>query len=341
MTSYEDAMKCIPAVRLSLLLLLLLSTAACPEGAVGPEPDPTPDAATEPDADPADGGSAEPDPVVDDGGSTEPDPVVDDGGSTEPDPVDAGADPDVEPPSDCLVTFCLTGARQPWESWNAAFEDLCDAPGIQETIIPYCPPGDGCYSSWGNFLANTEDLTQHVIDALDTDGDGDVDLDDEDCRLHIAGYSWGGLNSAKVAEDLLASDAVHDDRKWVHKMLVIDPFQTLAILPPPDDFLVPQNVIDFWSFRHTDEKNDCSSGSPGGPYYGIDHVCEAAGSCTDYNFTGDTQTYTWPAYTDNSAGSGVGDSLGHCTVLKASVEAGIAVLKGEPLPTPLPTPIVD
>ncbi|MCP4502709.1 MAG: transposase, partial [Deltaproteobacteria bacterium] len=214
---------------------------------------------------------------------------------------------------------------------------LVDA-GIQETLIEDCL-GNECYSVWETFWFQEsveDDLLPAVRDALDTNSDGSVDKNDEPCDLHLTGYSWGGVNAVKLAEAIEASDDFEGERKTVAKLVAFDPYQVGA-----NTLFVPVNVERFWTFRHstppTSEVYDCSRTAPLGPYYGFDPECTASSECLDYDFSTDTNYYSWTAYTEHIADGRPRNKLGHCSVLEASVPAGYAALLGDALPA-LPTP---
>lgn len=278
--------------------------------------------------------------VIEDAGV---DPVFDAGAA----PFDAGIStpdagesiPDAGPTAPtCVRTLCITGAQNRSTWGNFPFQDMCDYPGIQETLIEDCL-GNDCYSVWETFYFQRSvenDLLPAVRDALDTNSDGTVDEDDEACDLHLTGYSWGGVNAVKLAQAIELSDEFVGDRKTVAKVVSFDPYQIAT-----DSIQVPANVERFWTFRHstppTGEVYNCSAGAPLGPYYGVDPACTLESECVDYDFSTDSSYYSWDAYTEHSADGRPGDKLGHCSVLEASIPGGYAVLLGEPLPS-LPTP---
>jgi hypothetical protein len=213
----------------------------------------------------------------------------------------AGAGGSGPPP--CLVSICLNGAYfgDPLSGGNGYFDDVCKAiPGI----LPQCGSDGTCYSSFEWLqLSKAEDA---LFSALDTNGDGVVDTSDKDCQVRVAGYSWGGVNSQKLADSLLADSRYTNPRKKIHRMLVIDPYQ-----PTQSTVDVPPNVEAFWEFRHSvAPASDCSGSAPLGPYKGLPPRCHTGAFCFDYDYSL-SGSVVFPGY------SGVkyqGKQIDHCTM---------------------------
>jgi len=252
-----------------------------------------------------------------------------------------GDEPEQTPSSDepgrsgCLRTMCLAGAISRGDSVNPDLAELCASPEVLG-VIEQCD-GTQCSPIWENFDhflggVNLErDVYPHLFEAMDTNDDGMVDGADEACDVQLIGYSWGGVNAARIADMYINDPAVSPERARVASLYVIDPFQTGSFGGHLEDFSVPAGVERFRSFRHSrvPASGDCSAGSFAGPYYGLPALRAGADTdAVDYDYSlapeaffPTTEELDWGFY---------GQELGHCSVLYVAAIALRFELRGQP-----------
>lgn len=235
-------------------------------------------------------------------------------------PADSGS-PDSSPAvPQCQRTICLTGAINQQSPGNNSFTTLCSDPRIPG-LIESCDD-DKCEVTFSNFMADVAvSIYPTLFAALDTNGDEVIDDEDDDCALNILGFSWGGVNSLRLARAYLEDSRVAPSRQRIYRVIVLDPFQ------PGGKMHVPSQVEQFIEYRHSiAPSSDCSIGAPLGPYLGIAPRCEEPSRCLDYDYS------LAPSKAFACADGSVlyGRQVEHCSVPQAAHQAVIANLLGEP-----------
>jgi len=235
----------------------------------------------------------------------------------------------------CTRTMCLTGAIWREDGGNWAFDLLCEDE-LVEGLIRECTD-EGCYPTWENFdpfifgLDLESDVYPHLFDAMDDTGDGLVDELDESCDLQLFGYSWGGVNAARLADMFINDPAVSLERARVASLIVIDPFRTTGFGTHWSSFVVPAGVERFRSYRHSVSLTsyDCSSQAFRGPYVGLPAEIEGADTdAADYDYSLAPDTY-FPRQNLGSIPTR-GRDVGHCSVLHVAAHAVLNDLAGVP-----------
>ncbi len=218
----------------------------------------------------------------------------------------------------CRVTICLNGAYvgDPMNGGNGWFDSVCAAaPGILE----HCKSNGKCYHSF-EWIGGTGQAEDALVEALDKNKDGVVDAKDPPCHILVGGYSWGGVNARNFAEDLQKDKRYAPERRRVHRMVVIDPYQ-----PTVGKLDIPPNVDAFWEFRHTvAPPNDCSSSSPLGPYKGLVPRCKEGKFCRDYDYSLSGGA-TFPTYSGKPK-SYLGKQIDHCNITDVAGPAMLSLM---------------
>ena len=203
----------------------------------------------------------------------------------------------------CDVTVCLAGAGTPRSGGNPAFARLCAAlPGI----VPVCVE-QTCTSTFK--FTETNDALSAAIDVLDANDDGRLDEDDPPCRFNVVGYSWGAVNSIGLIRRFFDDDRVQSGRRVIDRLVVIDAYRPLGKI------IVPAGVSRVQSIRHSvSPDNDCSQGSPLGPYRGFVPRCDEANLCTDLDVS-KTPDASYPTAHGRSV---LGSEVGHCSIVRVA-----------------------
>lgn len=218
----------------------------------------------------------------------------------------------------CRITVCLAGAMTREDGANPLFGELCRTlPGVLEDCAAGQEPGSGaCYPMF-DILGVDAALTA-LVAALDEDHDGDVDAADRACDVAIVGYSWGGVNSARLAAALLHDPRVAAARRTIKTVVAIDPFAPVRALD------VPAGVERFFNYRHSSSPpNDCSRSVFLGPFCGFAPRCHASVSCADHDYS--------LAAADARFNGLAGAEVGHCTIVTAAgpaVQHNVATASG-------------
>jgi pimeloyl-ACP methyl ester carboxylesterase len=142
-----------------------------------------------------------------------------------------------------------------------------------------------------------------LFDTLDSDDDDDVDGEDELFAIHLAGFSWGGMNIAYLAEELEADERVKGGRDRIEAMVLFDPYQPFA-----DHVPIAKNVVLSWVYRQSNTgDDDCSATvSLGNGYNGREPLVQNPNTrCAHYDL-------------DDFRGE-----IGHCDVIEAADEAAV------------------
>ena len=227
----------------------------------------------------------------------------------------------------CAVTMCLTGAISHTSGSNQHFRKICEDPRIPG-LIPDCR-GSTCNSTWGNFVQSPKhDLLPHLIDVLDTNSDGEVTSGDLACEINLVGFSWGGVNAVRLAEEIKESKKISGSRVFVDRLVVMDPYQPQARGP----LKPPVNVRWARSYRHSvAPARGCSNSAPLGPYQGLPITCRSWQRCAEYDYSLDPgRWYQAPA------GWYEAKDVDHCLVPAVSHEAVIADLTATKSKSPRP-----
>ncbi len=225
------------------------------------------------------------------------------------------------------VTMCFTGAPARGGS-NVPFDVICDDPSVPN-VVRSCD-GLSCYNTFNTLGTNATSLYAKLFAALDTNGDMLVNAQDQQTRVNLLGYSWGGISAVQVAAKLGSDTRIDANLRRVYRLIVMDAYQPLATL------VVPTSVERFVSFRHSSSPSgDCSAGVPLGPFEGIVPRCYANQSCFDYDYSQSPSG----SFSTSDGLSYLGSQIGHCEVPAVAAPAILAEFKGMPysnMPTQLP-----
>ena len=228
----------------------------------------------------------------------------------------AGAQPS------CAITVCMAGAWKRQDGANPTVDALCQQAGaIQDCSDGHC---QNLFSAFSPAKAAAA-----LFDAADTNGDGRVGRGDDQCRITVVGYSWGGVNAVRVVKRFVRNRRVSRDRRFVDQLVLIDPFKPRL----RGRLTIPRQVRRFWSYRHSAAPQaDCSSRAPLGPYRGKVPRCSADTRCRDYDFSSEpTRMFGWQR----------GADVGHCSIVDAAYDAVLqnVVEGGDAWGVPAPTPV--
>ncbi len=227
---------------------------------------------------------------------------------------------------------------------------LCMAGYMQYNGTPlgaFCEqlPGVIRHNGKSHFRATAPNVAfRALIDALDTNDDGDIDEQDTPKEVWLVGHSWGGMNVIKVARLLSERDDLPEPRRTVHRVVVFDPYKPGHGL----GFEVTDNIKKLWVYRQSKaNSDDCSMGSPGGPYEGLAPLCtRGARRGTKVNIVEHCRDYDFDRYPDTEFEWGLskkfestflGKEAGHCKIVRQNLErAAYNLWLGEDYPGRLP-----
>lgn len=176
------------------------------------------------------------------------------------------------------LLLCMQGLSDRSTEWDKGLFAFCE--GIEAKGFHLVRDGEypafGAMSDQGAYAA--------LIETLDTDGDGDVDGGDERYAIHLAGFSWGGMNIAYIADRLERDARVKGARDRVEAMVLFDPYQPFTGSVP-----IAKNVSLAWLYRQSNTAaDDCSATiSLGIGYNGKDPLVQSPNTrCADYDLDG-------------------------------------------------------
>jgi pimeloyl-ACP methyl ester carboxylesterase len=198
--------------------------------------------------------------------------------------------------------MCLTGAIKRTDGSNQGFNLLCDGPEVPG-VVQSCD-ANGCYNTFESFLVDVRTIYPSLFKALDKNHDGKYDEGDAACRVHLLGFSWGGVAAVQIAGLFLGDANVAAPLRTVARLVVLDPFQ------PGTTLTIPAGVAQLYELRHSvAPPSDCSRGSPLGPYLGLVPHCSSSSTCADYDYSlAPDKPFPSPL------GSMLGGEVGHCDV---------------------------
>jgi hypothetical protein len=203
------------------------------------------------------------------------------------------------------ATLCLNGALLRSQGGNPDFSRICmRLPGL----IPDCDD-ETCHPTFG--VLDVKPALDALLQELDSNSDGIVDEGDEERRVQLAGYSWGGGSAFLLAFD---GDPRFEELR-VHRLLGINPYRDGW-----HESLEPSvHVDEAVSYRNSKAPDgDCSSSSPKGPYFGLPLDCSAEQECLDIDVSSDPDA-VWTADSafefDHLVPEYTGAELGHCSTV--------------------------
>lgn len=146
------------------------------------------------------------------------------------------------------VLLCQQGLSDRATGWDKGLFALCEAAdGVGIELIR-----DGAHPAFGALDENGAYAA--LFDELDENGDGVVNSKDTQLVVHLVGFSWGGINTADIAERLRKDNRIVSGRRGVAAMVLLDAFQ-----PQVSRVNIPSNVLHAWIYRQTETtKGDCS-----------------------------------------------------------------------------------
>jgi hypothetical protein len=147
------------------------------------------------------------------------------------------------------LLLCQQGLSDRAFEWDKGLFDFCESVEAEGYELVW----DGEYPAFG--ALDDEGAYWALFDTLDSDDDGDVDGDDRRYAIHLAGFSWGGMNIAYLAARLANDYRVQGARDRVEAMVLFDAYQPLAWSVP-----IAKNVARAWVYRQTHAAaDDCSA----------------------------------------------------------------------------------
>lgn len=147
------------------------------------------------------------------------------------------------------VLLCEQGLSDRTTGWDKGLFDICEGAEAAGMELVW----DGDYPAFGALDENG--AYEALLDALDDSGDGLFDYRDTPARIHLVGFSWGGINVTDIAERLRKEPRVAPSRRGISSMVLLDPFQ-----PQVSRATIPSNVFRAWEYRQTDTtEGDCST----------------------------------------------------------------------------------
>ncbi len=147
------------------------------------------------------------------------------------------------------VLLCEQGLSDRTTGWDKGLFALCDAVAAKGFELVK----DGSYSAFG--ALNENGAYSALFKKLDTNGDGRVDGKDTPTKIHLVGFSWGGINVTDIADRLRKDSRIAQDRRTVTAMVLLDPYQPLSFHAN-----IPSNVEYAWEYRQSNTTDgDCSS----------------------------------------------------------------------------------
>jgi pimeloyl-ACP methyl ester carboxylesterase len=195
------------------------------------------------------------------------------------------------------VLLCQQGLSDRTTGWDKGLFDLCEAAEDAGFELVW----DGEYPAFGAMDENG--AYDALLDSLDESGDGLFDYRDTPARIHLVGFSWGGINVTDIAERLRKEARIAPSRRGISALVLLDPFQ-----PQISRAVIPSNVFRAWEYRQTDTtEGDCSIDASLG--FGFNGHRPKAKS-----------EMTFCTYYDLDAFQ---DGVGHCDVPVAAAEAAL------------------
>jgi pimeloyl-ACP methyl ester carboxylesterase len=193
------------------------------------------------------------------------------------------------------VLLCQQGLSDRTVGWDKGLFDFCESLETKGFTLVH----DGDYPAFG---ALDEDGAYAALFAtLDTNDDGVVNHHDRSAKVHLAGFSWGGINISDIADRLRRDGRIASSRRGVSGMVLFDPFQ-----PQRSRSIVPSNVERAWIYRQTDTtEGDCSLKPSLG--FGFNGHRPLARSANTQCFTYDLDEFM--------------HGIGHCDVPRAASQA--------------------
>lgn len=198
------------------------------------------------------------------------------------------------------ITVCFAGASVPWDPYatdgNPQLAEICKSlPNLvrpsatRDAQYPFHP--------WDS---NEARVRADVRRALDSDRSGKVDASDEPFELNVIGYSWGGFNGLDLVEAISRDAAYAPPQRVVARFIALDAY---AIGFDTTNLRVPQNVREFYSFRHLKEPPTGCSQTVNlaigewipplagieliGPFVGKAPLCTGSTACHDFDLGAD------------------------------------------------------
>jgi hypothetical protein len=265
------------------------------------------------DVNPAGTGDASPQPGSPGPSNSKPAPAAKDAGAP-----DAAA---VETATERVM--CFVGAIKRGDGSNIGFEELCDALPNAFPRIQDCDSQGKCYSTFDTFPGtDPKRFVDALVRTLDTNHDGTVTNDDTGIRVHLLGFSWGGVMAVRTAEAFLTDPRVSEPRREIHRVIALDPFQ------PSKSLTIPKGVSHFLELRHSiASAKDCSKNALGGPYLGLVPHCAADADCSDYDYSRSPKD----SFTTLKGRTYLGEEIGHCDVPRASGPIVLGWFTGQPV----------
>ncbi len=184
------------------------------------------------------------------------------------------------------VLLCEQGLSDRTTGWDKGLFDLCEAADDAGFDLVW----DGEYAAFGALDQNG--AYDALLVELDDSGDGLFDYRDTPARIHLVGFSWGGINVTDIAERLRKEPRIAASRRGISSMVLLDPFQ-----PQVSRAVIPSNVFRAWEYRQTDTTaGDCSTSASLGfgfnghrpkaksentacSYYNLDEIQNDVGHC--------------------------------------------------------------
>lgn len=203
----------------------------------------------------------------------------------------------------CDLTLCMAGAFTRTDGANPRLARICRAaPGLVEDC-----GAAGCQPLFA--FASIPSAQAALFKALDANADGTVDAADPARRVCLVGYSWGGVNAALLARQVLTDPRIAPARRQIAHLVLVDPFA-----PMTPHVEVPGGVQHAVNHRHTlAPPRDCSRNAPLGPYKGLMMRCPKGASCVDVDHSKRDPT------------------VGHCSIMR-TVAPAIRALISPPTP---------
>lgn len=195
------------------------------------------------------------------------------------------------------VLLCQQGLSDRTTGWDKGLFDLCEAAEDAGFELVW----DGEYPAFGALDENG--AYDALLASLDDSGDGLFDYRDTPARIHLVGFSWGGINVTDIAERLRKEPRIAPSRRGISALIMLDPFQ-----PQVSRAVIPSNVFRAWEYRQTETtEGDCSiNPSLGFGFNGHRPKAKSAATACAY--------YDLDEFKDD---------IGHCDVPVAAAEAAL------------------
>ena len=183
----------------------------------------------------------------------------------------------------CHITMCLAGAIDQNSGGNQHLLQICDRPELKG-VLEDCDDGI-CYSAFDSFFPISlykNSVYPTFFNALDRNQDGLVNEDDERCQITVIGFSWGGVNAIRLANDITKDSRISPSRKQIDLLITLDPYQP----GKANKMKVPISVKKYVEFRRSlAPEEDCSNDAFLGPYIGFKPKCRFGADCTDFDYS--------------------------------------------------------